>query len=247
MLRSGYGKIIVFIKTTVVMSRRNEFSTTSKNPSKYFLEWKSNDKTFVYYDKETRENVKIDLPFKFLTLAEMHTVKGWHDASQSGVFANEVKFIGTEELNVRAFKGGEIAKGLYKDIKVKVKSLGGHYARSVYILVGEDIWNIQLKGSAVQAWGDFTQKTRSRLSDEWISITGANEQKKGSIKYTTPEFSFDGSLTEEEAKHADAAYDKLTAYVEAYTKKNEEAEVEVTQDIPQDVVAEEFDTDELSF
>ena len=50
----------------------------------------------------------------------MHTVRGWSNSSESGIYSNEVQYIGQEELNVRSFKGGEIACGLWKDIKNKV-------------------------------------------------------------------------------------------------------------------------------
>ena len=209
------------------MSRKSEFASTSKNPAKYFLEWKSNDKTFVYYDKEKGESVKLDLPLKFLTLAQMHTVKGWNDSSQSGVFSNEVKFIGTEELNVRSFKGGDIVKGFYKDVKTEIKAAGGHYTKSVYVLVGEDIWNLQLKGSAVQVWNDFTQKTRAKLPNEWVTVSGADERKKGSIKYSVPVFEFEKALTAKDEKTADAAYETLSGYLKSYTEKEKSPELDL--------------------
>lgn len=34
---------------------------------------------------------------------------------------------------VKPFKGNEIARGLYKDIKEKAKAAGGHYVKSIYI------------------------------------------------------------------------------------------------------------------
>ena len=221
------------------MSRTDEFKTESKNPSKYFLEWKSNKKTFEYYDKEAGVNVEVKLPFKFLTLKEMHTVKGWSDSSESAIYSNEVKYIGTEELNVRSFKGGEIAKGFYKDIKNRVKDFGGHYVKSIYIMTEDgEIWNLQLKGSTVQQWGEFTQKTRSRLSDEWVEVTEAEERKKGSIKYSVPIFMFNTSLNSEEGKTADKVYAALELYMNSYLdskeveKADEEMELVKDDDLP---------------
>ncbi len=212
-------------------TRQDEFKQTSSNPAVKFLQWKSNDKKFSYYDKEEGKNVFVDLPFKFLTLTEMHTVKGWNDASESGIYSNEVKFISKEELNVRSFKGGEIAKGIYKEIKEQIVKAGGHYSKSIYILVEGEICNLQLKGSGVQSWGDFTQKTRSRLSDEWITVNKAQEMKKGSIKYSVPVFEFNSSLSDTEAKIADEQFDILKEYLEGYKATNErEADVEKSDD-----------------
>lgn len=69
--------------------------TKSSNPARKFLEWKSDDKCFSYYDKEKKENVKVELPLTFVILEHYHTVKGWNDKSESGIYANEVFGIGS--------------------------------------------------------------------------------------------------------------------------------------------------------
>ena len=207
------------------MSRQAEFQTTSSNPTKKYLEWKSDDKCFAYYDKETKQNVKIELPFKFLTLMEFHTIKGWNDKNQSGVYSNEVKSIGNDELNVRLFKGNQSVKGLYKEIKDTIIAMGGHYTKSIYIMLEDgSIANVNIKGSSVQAWGDFTQKTRSRLSDEWIEVANAIELKKGKVNYSIPEFKFATSLNDSQCNLADNAYNQLKSYIDGYLAK----QIEVT-------------------
>ncbi len=221
-------------------NRHSAFQTPQSNPATKFIDWKSNDKCFSYYDKAKSENVQIHLPFKFLVLDELHTIKGWNDVTSSGIFSNEVKFISKEPLTVKPFKGNEIAKGLYKDIKEKVQSAGGHYVKSVYIMLDDGtLANLQLKGSAVQKWGDFTQKTRNRLPDEWVIVSKAVEGKKGAVKFTMPDFAFDKSLSESEAQMADEVFNTLETYLKAYLIKAEpdvnEIEVEVEE------------TDELEF
>ena len=113
-------------------NRRQAFAQPQSNPSTKFIEWKSNDKCFSYYDKDEQKNISISLPFKFLVLDELHTIKGWNDATSSAIYSNEVKFISKETLTVKPFKGNEIAKGLYKDIKKKIVAAGGHYTKSIY-------------------------------------------------------------------------------------------------------------------
>ena len=203
-------------------NRRQAFATPTQNPATKFIDWKSNDKQFSYYDKEKSENVSIPLPFKFLVLDELHTVKGWNDATQSAIFSNEVKFISRETMTVKPFKGNEIAKGLYKDIKDKIQSAGAHYVKSIYIMLEDgSLANLQLKGSAVQEWGEFTKKTRNRLPDEWVIVKSAKEGKKGAVKFTMPEFAFERSLSDGEAEMADEAFDILEAYLKAYLVKAE--------------------------
>ena len=162
----------------------------------------------------------------------MHTIKGWNDATSSGIFSNEVKFISKEVMTVKPFKGNEIAKGLYKDIKEKIVAAGGHYVKSVYIMLEDGtLANLQLKGSSVQAWGEFTQKTRSRLTDEWIEVKTAKDGRKGAVKFSIPEFTFLRSINDEEANQADEVFNTLEAYLKTYLAK---AEVPIVEDIEVD-------------
>lgn len=217
-------------------NRRQAFNTPQSNPSTKFLDWKSNDKCFSYYDKEKQEKVSVPLPFKFLVLDEMHTISGWNDATSSGIYSNEVKFISKEVMTVKPFKGNEIAKGLYKDIKEKIVAAGGHYVKSIYIMLEDgSLANIQLKGSAVQKWGEFTQKTRNRLPDEWVVVAKSLEGKKGAVKFNTPEFTFERSINDAEAEMADEAFNILETYLKAYLVKAEPViEETIDNDEPED-------------
>jgi hypothetical protein len=227
---------------STISNRKQAFSQPQTNPSTKFIEWKSNDKCFSFYDRETSANVSIQLPFKFLVLDELHTVKGWNDASSSQINSNEVKFISRDEMVVKPFKGNEIAKGLYKDIKEKIKAAGGHYVKSVYCMLEDgSIANLQLKGAACQSYGDFTAKTRSRLTDEWVVVDKAIDGKKGAVKYTTPGFAFDKSLSESEADLADEAYNVLEAYLKTYLAKAEP--IDAIAPIESDEVIEDDDLD----
>ena len=212
-------------------NRRSAFATPQSNTATKFIELKSNEKCFNYYDKEAQKNVEIPLPFKFLVLDELHTIKGWNDASSSNIYSNEVKFISKEVMTVKPFKGNEIAKGYYKDIKDKVVAAGGHYTKSIYVMLEDgSLANISLKGSGVQKWGDFTQKTRNRLADEWVTVAKAEDGKKGAVKFSTPSFSFANSISDEEANMADEAFNILESYLKTYLAKAEPVIVEEEED-----------------
>ena len=194
-------------------NRTKVFASGVKNPSTQFLEWKSKDKCFSYYDKESTNNVNVALPLKFVVLEELSTIKGWSDSNSSGIYSNEVKFLSTQELVVKPFKGNPIAKGLYSEIKDNVKMAGGHYVKSVYIMLEDGaLANIQLKGSAVQAWGEFTKVNRNKLSSNWIVIDKAVAGKKGSVTYSTPNAILGDLLNPTEEGSADEAYNTLEAY-----------------------------------
>lgn len=211
-------------------NRRNAFQTPQSNPATKFLSWKSNDKNFSYYDKESQTNVAVELPFKFLVLDELASVKGWSDKLTGSIISNEVKFISKENLRVKCYhknlKGEststEIASGIYKDIKEIVNTAGAKYHKSIYIMLEDgSLANIQLKGAAVQAWGNFTQKTKKRLPDEWVVVEKAIDGKKGAVKFTTPEFKFLKSLSDGEAEMADEVFNILESYLKTYLAKSE--------------------------
>lgn len=222
----------------ITSNRRQAFAQPQSNPATKFIDWKSNEKCFSYYDKEEAKNVLISLPFTFLVLDELHTIKGWNDATSSSIYSNEVKFISKEVMTVKPFKGTEIAKGIYKDIKEKIVAAGGHYTKSIYIMLEDGtLANIQLKGSAVQKWGEFSQKTKSRFADEWVTVANIEEGKKGAVKFTTPLFSFAKSLTAEESNLADTAFNTLEIYLKAYLVKAEPVieEINIEDDLSDDL------------
>ena len=195
---------------------------TSVNPTSKFLEWKSNNKSFSYYDKETKQNVEVKLPITFIVLEEYHCIKGFSDSDQTGIYSNEVLQIGTEEMEVRSYKGRIIAKGLYKDIKGAVNAAGGNYHKSIYAVTKEgELINISLKGAAVSKWSKLVEKGAwKRLSDEWISIESAEDHKKGMVKYSTPNFVFNTSLSDAEFKMVKAKATELENYLTTYFAKD---------------------------
>ena len=196
--------------------------TTTTNPTSKFLEWKSNKKSFSFFDKETKQNVEVKLPLTFIVLEEYHKFSGFSDSDQTGIYSNEVLQIGTEEMEVRSYKGRIIAKGLYKDIKGAVNAAGGNYHKSIYAVTKEgELINISLKGAAVSKWSKLVEKGAwKRLSDEWISIESAEDHKKGMVKYSTPNFVFNTSLSENEFKTVKAKATELENYLTTYFAKD---------------------------
>jgi hypothetical protein len=213
------------------MARLNRPTTGSGTPVTKYLNWKSNDKAFSYYDKQKGENVKVELPLKFLFLEHYHTVKGWNDASESGIYSNEVYSIGKEELNVKAFKGGDIAKGLYKENREKIVNAGGVYHRSVYAMLPDgDLVNFQLKGIGVKAYSDFYNDNNHLLDNRWIEINSAKEGKKGAVKFSSPEFTIGDNITKAEDKMANDCAGVLQSYMDSYFGRTESEEVGTESD-----------------
>jgi len=196
--------------------------TKTTNPTSKFLEWKSNNKSFSFFNKELKQNVEVKLPLTFIVLEEYHCIKGFSDSDQTGIYSNEVLQIGTEELEVRTHKGRIIASGIYKNIKGAVNAAGGNYHKSIYAVTKEgELINISLKGAAVSKWSKLVEKGAwKRLSDEWISIESAEDHKKGMVKYSTPNFVFNTSLSDAELKMVQAKATELENYLTTYFAKD---------------------------
>lgn len=206
------------------MSRRDEFKNDNPNPAKHFLEWRSKDKNLRYWDKAKEQNISVELPFKFLLLMELSTVKGWHDPSQSGIYSNEVRRTDEQELHVRSFKGGTIAKGFYNDIKDEVYREGGKYHKSLYVMTPKgELLNLSLSGPHVFAWGEFYSKgNRKRAEDEWIELYDVEQKQKGSNVFFVPKFRFNTSLTDDEDLTAEILYKDLKEYMNDYMERNDQ-------------------------
>jgi hypothetical protein len=203
------------------MSRRSLNQTEKrKNPATKFLEWKSKEKCFEYWDKSQSANVKVEPPFKFMFLEHFHTIKGWHDASSSRIYSNEVKFIGKESVKVKSFKGGDIVDGIYKDIRLKILDAGGKYHRSVYVVDDSgDIINLQLKGAVVAAYSDFLNENENKIEGSWCEINTVKDHKKGATKYSTPDFTIGKAFTKAEMALANDKYLEIVAHFESVTVK----------------------------
>lgn len=215
------------------MSRSNPTDAV-RNPSTRWFEWAGGDDGgFVkWYDKEAETERKVELPFTFLLLDELSTVKGFHDPSESRIFANEVRDTRQEVLVVRSFKGGEIASGRYADIKDRLAAVGGQYASSLYVGFKDGdqlrLGNLVLKGAAAGAWMDFKRNAPSKKTADGksvrafyvdaVRIASYEEGKKGKIVFRTPTFSL-APVSDDTNAQAAALDAELQTFLADYLKR----------------------------
>lgn len=194
------------------MARADAYSEAVKSPVTKYVTWSSNDKCFSYYDKEKKENMLLKLPIKLIHFRDFASVKGFHDSSQSSIYSNEVVSVKNEELVVRSFKGGELLRGLYSDIKLKLKEIGGKYNMSMYSMIDGELVNLSIGGAILQHWSDFSKENRGKFLTNYINIDSALDLKKGSVKYSVPVFSLGGAIESEVSNKADKLDDELIEY-----------------------------------
>lgn len=215
------------------MSRSNPTDGV-RNPATRWFEWAGGENGgFVrWYDKDAKTDVKVNVPFTFLLLDELSTVKGWHEPSESSIYANEVRDLRSDVLVVKSFKGGELATGLYTTIKDRIIAKGGHYHGSIYIAFKDGdalkLGNLGLKGAALGAWMDFKKSAASKKNADGknikayfvdaVTITGYEQAKKGGTIYRVPKFDLKG--VSEETNAAAVALDaELQAFLADYLRR----------------------------
>jgi hypothetical protein len=218
------------------MSRSNP-NANAPNPATRWFEWSGETGSVRYYDKDLKENIICPLPFTFLLLDELSSVRGWHEASKSGITSNQVRDTREELLVVRAFKGGTLAEGLYNAIKDRIKVAGGKFVTNCYLGFkhGDKLVMgcLQFKGAALGAWMEFRKNHRSELFTKAVTITGATEGKKGRIVYKMPTFALKdlAPSTNSEAIGLDR---QLQAYLAEYLSRATHDRVDETVDAPLD-------------
>lgn len=212
------------------MSRSNPHENGIPNPAVRWFEWNGEHGIVRYYDKDAKQNVDVGADFTFLLLDQLGSIRGWHDASDSGIYSNEVKDTRQDVLIVKSFKGGPLAEGLYKDIKDRVNAVGGQFVANCYIAFkhgggGLAIGSLRFKGAALGAWMEFCKKYRADLYTKAIRIHGFSEGKKGRITFRMPILS-SADLSAETNAAAVALDKQLQAFLKSYFARTKREQVE---------------------
>lgn len=221
------------------MSRSN--NTDLINPAKHWFEWVGSKGCLSYYDKtkgEKGETVLVDLPFTFLVLDQLQSIKGFSDKDKSGYWSNEVRNTKYEKFTVRT-KAGIVDGGLYDDLSCMSK--GAKYNKSVYVAyydkdaAGKDILtigNISMMGAAVGPWIDLCKG--KDIYKYAVSITGSVKEKKGSNEYYVPVFKLIQEVKPETEQAAIELDKQLQEYLTKYFNRHQVQE----ELAPADVVTE---------
>lgn len=150
---------------------------TLTNPAKHFFQWGGKAGHLVWWNKEEKREVEVKLPFKFIVLDQLATITGYSKSDESGIWANEVRNVGKDELFVRT-KKGPLEAGLYQGLSTTIKR-GGKYAKSIYIAhKGEGgVWvigNLKAVGSSLSSWIEYTKRYNAE--------TGVTTMARGEIQ-----------------------------------------------------------------
>lgn len=216
------------------------------NPCKKWWSWDSDSSQFKFYDKETKKNVLVKLPFRFLVLDRLTTCVGYNDPKKIGYYSNEVRDVKNDILTVRS-KNGIEAVGTWEQVKAKLGSDGLGFCQSTYIMYFEGkepmLGNIKMSGACIEPWFAFTKA--NNIMEIGVSVASFSEHKKGKVEYTSPVFT--AMKVSEESNAKAIELDKvLQNYLTAYLLKNKtstdkaqpEVKLEATATKPEVKVAE---------
>lgn len=199
------------------------------NPAKKFIDWSGSKGMFKYYDKEKEENVFFENDIYIIPLDDLNTIRGFDSENSCGYYSNEVKYLDKEEMFVKSFKGGQIAKGLYNNLKLPA---GCKFSKSVYaaLITGDknntqiELVNFQFSGSAIGSWIDAKIKVDSgeivKLSPSAVKLT------KGTTEYFAPEILRIGMRKDILNKCIEMDKD-LQVYLKAYLNQDHSEEAEI--------------------
>jgi len=212
------------------------------NPAVKFIEYKSDIGEFQYYDKETKQNVQLEMPLYFVVLDQLSAIKGFNQSLKVGIYSNEVRYIKDEVLNVRSFKGGVNIVGKYQDIKDAALREGGKYCKSVYAMLiknkGEyELVNFQLHGASFSGAGDNSisgwVNLKANTEQYGIVVKEVEHGKIGAVEFTSPVFEISWKLTDKpDILQAATEMDKaLQKYLKSYLSKQVEQEVSQSQEL----------------
>jgi hypothetical protein len=228
---------------------RSQPTDLAVNPATRWFEWNGEHGGVRYYDRDLKKNVEVPTPFTFVLLDELGSVRGWHDASQSGIYSNEVRDTRQDVLVVKAFKGGTLAEGLYQAIKDRVNVMGGRFTANCYIGYKSDrglaLGSIKFKGGTLGAWMEFRKAHRADLYSQAVEITGYTEGKKGRVVFRVPTFRLK-ALSPDSNTQAIDLDKELQAYLDVYLAKTKRDQVETVgtlADNDRDVVPTDEDHD----
>lgn len=216
------------------MSRSNP-TDNLVNPAVRWFEWTGEHGQIRYYDKDAKQNIDVPLPFSFILLDQLGSVRGWHESSQSGIYSNEVRDTRQDALVVKAFKYGTIAEGLYREIKDRTNAAGGRFNTNLYIAFKHgdafDIGALRLKGAAMSAWIDFAKDHRQAIWKDAVTVTGFTEGKKGRVTFRVPIFGLK-PLSDTSNQAAIGLDTHLQIFLKAYLAKNKKEQVDTTPEAP---------------
>lgn len=170
----------------------NKNASKVKSPVRYYVTF-GGDGVFSYWDSEAKTRVTLGSEVEFIVMDTRSAITGWNDDAAARVYSNRVKSTVKEELTVRC-GASTLVKGMYADVKEKIKAVGGKFCTEVFALmnIGGEFEPVQLdlSGASLGCWMTFIDE----LGGPWavyafkVTTSLGDQKKKGSVKFFEVKF-----------------------------------------------------------
>jgi hypothetical protein len=192
-----------------------------ERPYEKTIQWKGGDGIFSYWNGTENVTIEVD---KIIVLEELYSISGYSEKDNKGIWSNEVLNLRTEKMTVKV--GNTIvAEGTYREVKDKVKSMGGKFTVVPIALIGDEMVRFLFSGSGCSGWIDKGFNPMSKQCG--VLYSGKVEGKKGNTKFFTPTFE-PVALTDVEKSAAVAACGVLESWLDS--RNVEHLDEEINQD-----------------
>ncbi len=214
---------------------RSEPNNIPQNPASKFFDWAGSEGKLVYYDKEQKINVPVELPFRFLVLDEVATVGGGFDDGNNyvGYWSNAIRPMKAKlsPFTVRSTVNKKTRvefEGLWADVKGHLT--GAKYIKGLYIAYYNDegdldVGYLKIRGASAMTWRETIEDAKQDIYKGAFSITGSEKRKKGTNNFFVPTFTHTDNVKDETNASALALdSDILQPYLKQYFEYQEHRE-----------------------
>lgn len=218
--------------------RVNPTNELPKNPSEFFLNWKSKEKKFVYYDKKNEKDVSMPFPLEFIPLFKCVSIRGYNHKKTKTYISNEIKDLNTDYLVVNSYNNVTKERkkewaGYYAEIKENLDQ-NCKFTVSLYAAIkrkkgGMALVNFQLNGAGLHHWFDF-----ERENNIWkgsIKVSKMTQEKNGDVDYNAPVYEI-APISKEDDIEAARLQKVITAHLNEYFARNASSTPSTNQDAP---------------
>lgn len=226
------------LKTALAAASTNYLKLT--NPVTHFIEWKSGQGEFIFFDKNKNSKVSLGSDIHCLVLSQMSTVRGWTTADKkkksNALISNEVANTKTQDFVVREYGTGPTGENVssvvvtgnwVQDIRGKfpVKFYSSLYG--VCVIDGVDrLVNIRIGGTGLSS----LIKAKIRPEDGFVvSFKKGEANTTGMVTYHELDISQSSDVNPELTKNVMAHYKTLNDYLNQYFSYDEAKNIDADQ------------------
>jgi len=194
-----------------------------KNPVDKYYEWKSKNKAFIWYDKDTKKDVELKTDAHVIVLYETVSITGYSEKYESGFTSNEMSpyDLKKEKFNLKTFGKNQAGDYLYSRSEFwgNLKDIlpnGAKFTKNLYsMLLDKDNGNncccLKFPGGSIAPLADIENKGFDNQKHILLIKDDFTAKKRGEVDYTVPVLDY-VDINEGYVEDAKAMYQEVNKY-----------------------------------